>query len=287
LLAEGDQEPEDQCDCLEGRRAALPGERSELMAHLDRLSASNRQLLDDLTELRVLRKRGAHRRPVADAPRAPDTPAEGVGVCRRGAAEYEMRTGQIGRPERPAEPVLNRLVRAWHASLAALWRRASEEERQAFRGEIQGRRGLKRSRPCPPSATPLSRTISRSYSSSAVSGDSGVNSWHGTFWMSPRALATAQRVTPARMRSSAVTSSGWRSSKPRAFMFTWASFVLSSVPFGLLHGRHGLPGVLAGMLFALAVYRRGRTADPVVARVTANTLVAVTVLLTGNWGLWA
>jgi membrane protease YdiL (CAAX protease family) len=89
------------------------------------------------------------------------------------------------------------------------------------------------------------------------------------------------------MRSSAVTSSGWRSSKPRAFMFTWASFVLSSVPFGLLHGRHWLPGVLAGMLFALAVYRRGRPADPEVARVTANTLVAVTVLLTGNWGLWA
>jgi hypothetical protein len=41
------------------------------------------------------------------------------------------------------------------------------------------------------------------------------------------------------------------------------------------------------MLFALAVYRRGRLADAVVAHVTANTLVAVTVLLTGNWGLWA
>jgi exosortase E/protease (VPEID-CTERM system) len=57
--------------------------------------------------------------------------------------------------------------------------------------------------------------------------------------------------------------------------FSWLSFVGSSVLFGALHGQNWLPGILAGMLFALALYRKGRMGDAVVAHATANGLIAV------------
>ena len=46
--------------------------------------------------------------------------------------------------------------------------------------------------------------------------------------------------------------------------FTWFSFLVSSALFGALHGRW-LAGALAGMLYAWAVYRRGRIGDAIVA----------------------
>ena len=68
--------------------------------------------------------------------------------------------------------------------------------------------------------------------------------------------------------------------------FTWLSFLLSSVLFGLLHGRW-LAGIIAGMLFAAALYRRGQLGDAVVAHVTANGLIAAYVLVYGKWALWS
>jgi exosortase E/protease (VPEID-CTERM system) len=67
--------------------------------------------------------------------------------------------------------------------------------------------------------------------------------------------------------------------------FTWFSFLVSSVVFGALHGRW-LAGTLAGMLFALALYRRGKLGDAVVAHATTNALLAAYVLATGRWALW-
>ena len=67
--------------------------------------------------------------------------------------------------------------------------------------------------------------------------------------------------------------------------FTWFSFLFSSVIFGVLHGRW-LAGTLAGMLFALALYRRGKLGDAVVAHATTNALLAAYVLATGRWALW-
>lgn len=67
--------------------------------------------------------------------------------------------------------------------------------------------------------------------------------------------------------------------------FTWLSFVVSSVLFGLLHGRW-LAGTLAGMAFALALYRRRQLADAVVAHAVANALLAAYVLAAGAWWLW-
>jgi CAAX prenyl protease-like protein len=68
--------------------------------------------------------------------------------------------------------------------------------------------------------------------------------------------------------------------------FTWLSFLLSSVLFGLLHDRW-LAGIIAGMLFALALYRRGQLGDAVVAHVTANALIAAYVLVYAKWALWS
>jgi CAAX prenyl protease-like protein len=67
--------------------------------------------------------------------------------------------------------------------------------------------------------------------------------------------------------------------------FTWLSFVVSSVLFGALHGRW-LAGAVAGMLYALAVYRKGELGEAVLAHATTNALIAGYVLATGAWSLW-
>ena len=66
---------------------------------------------------------------------------------------------------------------------------------------------------------------------------------------------------------------------------TWVSFLVSSILFGVLHGRW-VAGTLAGMAFALVYRRRGQLTDAVVAHAVANGLIAVDVLATGAWSLW-
>jgi CAAX prenyl protease-like protein len=68
--------------------------------------------------------------------------------------------------------------------------------------------------------------------------------------------------------------------------FTWVSFVISSILFGALHGRW-LAGTLAGMAYALALYRRGEMIDAIAAHATTNALIAAVVLATGGWSLWS
>ena len=67
--------------------------------------------------------------------------------------------------------------------------------------------------------------------------------------------------------------------------FTWLSFLASSVLFGLLHGRW-LAGTLAGMVYALALYRRGKVGDAILAHAITNALLAGYVLATGAWWMW-
>ena len=67
--------------------------------------------------------------------------------------------------------------------------------------------------------------------------------------------------------------------------FSWPSFLVSSATFGALH-QHWLGGLLAGMVYALAVYRRGRLADAVLAHAVTNAILAAYVCTTGNWHLW-
>lgn len=68
--------------------------------------------------------------------------------------------------------------------------------------------------------------------------------------------------------------------------FSWPAFLISSLLFGALHGRW-LAGALAGMAYALAWYRRGSMGDAVVAHAVTNALIAVAVLATRSWNLWA
>jgi exosortase E/protease (VPEID-CTERM system) len=68
--------------------------------------------------------------------------------------------------------------------------------------------------------------------------------------------------------------------------FTWLSFVVSSVAFGLLHSDRWFGGVLAGMAYAVVQYRRGSLADAILAHAVTNALLAAYVLATGNWSLW-
>jgi exosortase E/protease (VPEID-CTERM system) len=69
--------------------------------------------------------------------------------------------------------------------------------------------------------------------------------------------------------------------------FSWVSFLVSSVLFGALHGSLWVPGTVAGMLFAVAMYRRRSLADAVWAHATANALIALYAFVTGQWWVWA
>lgn len=68
--------------------------------------------------------------------------------------------------------------------------------------------------------------------------------------------------------------------------FSWASLLISSAAFGMLHGRW-LAGMVVGVLYALALYRKGRLGDAVLAHAVTNLFIAVTVLASGDWTLWS
>jgi exosortase E/protease (VPEID-CTERM system) len=67
--------------------------------------------------------------------------------------------------------------------------------------------------------------------------------------------------------------------------FGWVPFLASSLLFGTLHGRF-VAGTLAGVVYALVFYRRGRLGDAVLAHAVTNALLAAHVLATGSWSLW-
>jgi len=67
---------------------------------------------------------------------------------------------------------------------------------------------------------------------------------------------------------------------------TTLSVCLSSVAFGVMHGSHWFVGILAGLAYAAALKWRGRIGDAIVAHATSNLLLAVWVLLRGDWALW-
>jgi exosortase E/protease (VPEID-CTERM system) len=68
--------------------------------------------------------------------------------------------------------------------------------------------------------------------------------------------------------------------------FSWFALLASSAAFGLLHSGYWIAGSIAGILFGLAVIRRGRIGDAVAAHATANAMLAVYVLRYHQWHLW-
>jgi exosortase E/protease (VPEID-CTERM system) len=71
---------------------------------------------------------------------------------------------------------------------------------------------------------------------------------------------------------------------PRAV--TGSSVLLSSLAFGALHD-HWILGTLGGVVFVVAWMRRGRLADAILTHALANAGIAVAVLASGRWDLWA
>jgi exosortase E/protease (VPEID-CTERM system) len=81
-----------------------------------------------------------------------------------------------------------------------------------------------------------------------------------------------------------LVSPDFESVSPR--VYTVISLVVSSLLFGFLHGNRWLAGTLAGLIYAVALLRRGRIGDAVAAHATTNALLAVYVLSSGQWQFW-
>tara|TARA_R110000787_G_scaffold15088_52_gene46649 strand:+ start:808 stop:2463 length:1656 start_codon:yes stop_codon:yes gene_type:complete len=67
--------------------------------------------------------------------------------------------------------------------------------------------------------------------------------------------------------------------------FQWVAFLGSSMLFAALHGQW-IAGLFAGMAYALVRYHTGRISDAVISHATTNGLLALYVLLTGQWSYW-
>lgn len=72
-----------------------------------------------------------------------------------------------------------------------------------------------------------------------------------------------------------------------AAAWSWLPCLLSSLLFGALHGELWLAGTIAGMLFAVALYRGKGLGDAVQAHATTNGLMVVYVFATGHWSAWS
>jgi len=68
--------------------------------------------------------------------------------------------------------------------------------------------------------------------------------------------------------------------------FTWFSLLASSALFGAMHGSLWFAGIAAGLLYAVAMLRRGRIGEAVAAHAITNGLLAAYVLYYGQWQLW-
>lgn len=66
---------------------------------------------------------------------------------------------------------------------------------------------------------------------------------------------------------------------------SWRALLVSSALFGVLHASW-VAGMVAGVFYGLALYRRGRLGDAVVAHAVTNTLLLGYVVLIGDWSYW-
>jgi exosortase E/protease (VPEID-CTERM system) len=72
----------------------------------------------------------------------------------------------------------------------------------------------------------------------------------------------------------------------RVGQFTWLSFLSSSLCFGLLH-TSWIAGTIAGMAYAIILYKRSKLCDAIYAHMITNAFIAGYVLFSGKWYLWA
>lgn len=64
------------------------------------------------------------------------------------------------------------------------------------------------------------------------------------------------------------------------------AILISSIAFGVMHGRMWIAGILSGIVFALVAKFCNRLGEAVAAHATANLLIALWVLSRGDYSLW-
>lgn len=67
--------------------------------------------------------------------------------------------------------------------------------------------------------------------------------------------------------------------------FTWSSFLLTIVLFGLEHS-YLLAGMMAGLFYNIILYRTKSLAQCVLAHAVTNLALAIYVLYSGQWRFW-
>lgn len=67
--------------------------------------------------------------------------------------------------------------------------------------------------------------------------------------------------------------------------FSWFSFIFVSLLFGFEHHRW-LAGIVAGIVYAVVLYRRRNLFDPIVSHAITNLLLGLYVISTGQWSFW-
>lgn len=73
--------------------------------------------------------------------------------------------------------------------------------------------------------------------------------------------------------------------KVRVGTFTWASFLLTVVLFGLEHN-YIYAGIMAGIIYNLILYKTRSLAQCVLAHAVTNLALAIYVVYTGKWQFW-
>ena len=66
----------------------------------------------------------------------------------------------------------------------------------------------------------------------------------------------------------------------------WWAIGISAAVFGIAHGSFWAPGIIAGLVYAVLAVKTGKMGESVVAHATTNSLIAMQVLLFGQWQLW-
>lgn len=67
--------------------------------------------------------------------------------------------------------------------------------------------------------------------------------------------------------------------------FTWFSFMSVAILFGLAHHRF-IVGILAGIIYGLLLIYQRNLKGVMIAHGTTNLLLAIYVILSGNWQFW-
>lgn len=73
--------------------------------------------------------------------------------------------------------------------------------------------------------------------------------------------------------------------KVRIGTFTWGSFLLTTVLFGVEHD-YIYAGMMAGVVYNLILYKTRSLAQCVLSHAVTNLALAVYVISTGNWQFW-